>query len=244
MILGQSSDDYIWHADEAVRMYEILSSHDNLTPEQAEGQKELLENAKVVQAKGYADKAELDPNPATEDEKKRWLENQVSDDELEIEDDDEEDDDENDDDEMLDVADEGEAEVQMVYGPAWGPETRMMTPRREEARAESDDDEAVQIPEEQPLNVGEGKAKSDDDEEDVQMSEEQQVEGDQASQEQRRPPRISAADKQIIAEGLRASGSTDLATPAASRTATGNLRRTSRRKSSQWTEHLGDWRGK
>jgi hypothetical protein len=149
MILGQSPDDYIWHADEAVRMYEILSSHD-LTPEQAEGQKELLENAKAVQAKAYADKAELDANPATEDEKKRWLENQVSDDELEIEDDDDEDDDEeedeeNDDDEMLDVADEGEAEVKMVYGPAWDPETRMLTPRREEApaRAEGDDDEAV-----------------------------------------------------------------------------------------------------
>jgi hypothetical protein len=153
MILGQSPDDYIWHADEAVRMYEILSSHD-LTPEQAEGQKELLENAKAVQAKAYADKAELDANPATEDEKKRWLENQVSDDELEIEDDDDEDDDEeedeeNDDDEMLDVADEREAEpkaeVKMVYGPAWDPETRMLTPRREEApvRAESGDDEAV-----------------------------------------------------------------------------------------------------
>jgi hypothetical protein len=153
MILGQSPDDYIWHADEAVRMYEILSSHD-LTPEQAEGQKELLENAKAVQAKAYADKAELDANPATEDEKKRWLENQVSDDELEIEDDDDEDDDEeedeeNDDDEILDVADEREAEptaeVKMVYGPAWDPETRMLTPRREEApvRAESDDDEAV-----------------------------------------------------------------------------------------------------
>jgi hypothetical protein len=153
MILGQSPDDYIWHADEAVRMYEILSSHD-LTPEQAEGQKELLENAKAVQAKAYADKAELDANPATEDEKKHWLENQVSDDELEIEDDDDEDDDEEedeekDDDEMLDVADEREAEpkaeVKMVYGPAWDPETRMLTPRREEApvRAESDDDEAV-----------------------------------------------------------------------------------------------------
>lgn len=212
-------------------MYEILSSHD-LTPEQAEGQKELLENAKAVQAKAYADKAELDANPPTEDEKKRWLENQVSDDELEIEDDDEEDDDEEDD-EMLDVADEGEAEVKMVYGPAWDPETRMMTPRREEApaRAESDD-EAVQIPGEQPLNAGEGapgKAKSDDDE-DVQMSEEQQVEGDQASQEQRRPPRVSAADRDIIAQGISGSG---LATPAATRTATGNLRRTSRRKSGQ-----------
>jgi hypothetical protein len=60
------------------------------------------------------------------------------------------------------------------------------------------------MPEEQPLNAGEaapGKAKSDDDE-DVQMSEEQQVEGDQASQEQRRPPRISAADRDIIAQGL------------------------------------------
>jgi hypothetical protein len=159
MILGQSPDDYIWHADEAVRMYEILSSHD-LTPEQAEGQKELLENAKAVQAKAYADKAELDANPATEDEKKRWLENQVSDDELEVEDDEEEENDDDDDedgendeedsnDERLDVEDEREAEpkaeVKMVYGPAWDPETRMLTPRREEApvRAESDDDEAV-----------------------------------------------------------------------------------------------------
>ena len=93
MILGQSPDDFIWHADEAVRMYEILSSHD-LTPEQAEGQKELLENAKAVQAKARADKEGPDANPATEDEKRRWLENQISDDEPEVEDDDEEDDDE------------------------------------------------------------------------------------------------------------------------------------------------------
>ncbi|KAM0689798.1 hypothetical protein Q7P36_010669 [Cladosporium allicinum] len=178
MILGQSPDDYIWHADEAVRMYEILSSHD-LTPEQAEGQKELLENAKAVQAKARADKEELDANPATEDEKRRWLENQISDDEPEVEDDDEEDDDEedddeedddeedddeedddeedddeedddeeedeeNDDEEMLDVADKGEAEVKMVYGSAWDPETRMMTPRREEAPARAEN-EAFQV---------------------------------------------------------------------------------------------------
>jgi hypothetical protein len=93
------------------------------------------------------------------------------------------------------------------------------------------------MPEEQPLNAGEGapgKAKSDDDE-DVQMSEEQQVEGDQASQEQRRPPRISAADRDIIAQGLGGIGASGsgLATSAATRTATGNLRRTSRRKSGQ-----------
>ena len=177
MILGQSPHDYIWHAEEAVRRYEILSSHD-LTPEQAEGQKELLENAKAVQSKAYADKAELDANPATEDEIKRWLENQARRDESEVdyyEDDEDEDgeedeenedeenedeenedeenedeeneDEENDDDEVLDVADEGEAvaEVKMVYGPAWDPETKMLTPRTEEAPVgpESDDDEAV-----------------------------------------------------------------------------------------------------
>jgi hypothetical protein len=87
------------------------------------------------------------------------------------------------------------------------------------------------MPEEQPLNAGEaapGKAKSDDDE-DVQMSEEQQVEGGQASQEQRRPPRISAADRDIIAQGLWHWCIRGLAT----RTATGNLRQTSRRKSGQ-----------
>jgi hypothetical protein len=147
-MLGQSPDDYIWHADEAVRLYEAMSLED-LTPEQAEGQKELLEDAKAVQIKAYADKAELDANPATEDEKKRWLEEWN--DEPEVEDDEDEDEDEddekNDDDEMLDVADEEaepepKPEVKMVYGPAWDPETRMLTPRREEAppRDESDDE--------------------------------------------------------------------------------------------------------
>jgi hypothetical protein len=140
MMLGQSPDDYIWHADEAVRMYEVLSA-DDLTPEQAEGQKELLENAKTVQAKAYADKAELDANPVTEDEKQRWLEEWNDETEVEY--------DENDDDDMLNVADEKaepeperEPEVRMVYGPAWDPETIMLTPRRKEApaRAESDDE--------------------------------------------------------------------------------------------------------
>lgn len=53
VILARSPDDYLWHADEAVRMYENMYTDDMPppTPEQAENIKELLENAKSIQAR-------------------------------------------------------------------------------------------------------------------------------------------------------------------------------------------------
>lgn len=79
VILAHSSDDYVWHADEAVRMYENMYTADMPppTPKQARSIKELLENAKAVQAKAHTDKKTLEENPLTEEEEKLWIEQQI-----------------------------------------------------------------------------------------------------------------------------------------------------------------------
>jgi hypothetical protein len=76
-MLGQSSNDYVWHADEAVRMYENMYSDETPTPEQAKGIKELLEIAKTVQEKAHADQTAFEENTPTEEEERVWTEQQL-----------------------------------------------------------------------------------------------------------------------------------------------------------------------
>jgi hypothetical protein len=198
MILGQSrapKDDFNWHADEAVRIYENMYPHHAPTPEQAEGIKELLQDAKAVQAKAREDQASSLTGEEKQQELRRELEQQgqAADEEYhelmygEPEVDDE---DSDDNDEMSDAADEVEADA--------------------EVHSEAED---VEMEAEQPVL-------QPDDAED---SQEDRKEDDQ---EKTRRPRMSAADRQIIAEGASmAASASGLITPAATRTATGASRR-------------------
>jgi hypothetical protein len=77
MILGQSrapEDDYSWHADKAVRIYENMYPNHTPPPEQAEGIKELLEDAKAVQANAREDQASSLTGEEKEQEQRRRLE--------------------------------------------------------------------------------------------------------------------------------------------------------------------------
>lgn len=123
--------------------------------------------------------------------------------------------------EMLDVAEEGEVEAEVeaataeeeewVTGPAWDPEEKnMMRPVREESPV---------VPEVSLVHP--------------EAAEEPKVEVGKVQ----KPPEMSAADKEIIAGGF-ALGASSLATPAASRTRTGNLgasRRSSRHNAGDQT---------
>jgi hypothetical protein len=129
MILGQSrapEDDYSWHADEAVRIYENMYPHHTPTPEQAEGIKELLEDAKAVQANAREDQASSLTGEENEQEQRRRLEQEAIAADKEYAEmmygEPEVGDEENDDsDEMVDVAEEVEAEAEAeteVHGEA------------------------------------------------------------------------------------------------------------------------------
>jgi len=78
-ILAHSPDDYVWHADEAVRMYETMYTEDMPPPtlEQAEDIKELLENAKSVQKKARIDSEALKKRRPTKEEERLWIEQQI-----------------------------------------------------------------------------------------------------------------------------------------------------------------------
>ena len=80
VILAHSPDDYLWHADEAVRMYENMYTDDMPppTPEQAANIKELLENAKSIQARARIDKTTLKKNEPTKGEERLWIERQIA----------------------------------------------------------------------------------------------------------------------------------------------------------------------
>lgn len=79
MILAHSPDDYVWHADQAVRMYENMYTPGMPppTPEQAESIKELLMNAKMVQTKARADKKALEANPLPKEQEDLWIGQQI-----------------------------------------------------------------------------------------------------------------------------------------------------------------------
>jgi hypothetical protein len=79
VILAHSPDDYVWHADEAVRMYENMYTNDMPppTPEQAEDIKELPENAKSVQVKARIDSEALKKKRPTREEERLWIEQQI-----------------------------------------------------------------------------------------------------------------------------------------------------------------------
>jgi hypothetical protein len=79
VILAHSPDDYVWHADEAVRMYENMYTNDMPppTPEQAEDIKELLENAKSVQVKARIYSEALKKKRPTKEEERLWIEQQI-----------------------------------------------------------------------------------------------------------------------------------------------------------------------
>ena len=79
IILAHSSDDYVWHADEAVRMYENMYTDDMPPPtqEQAEDIEELLENAKSVQTKARIDSEALKKRRPTKEQERLWIEQQV-----------------------------------------------------------------------------------------------------------------------------------------------------------------------
>jgi hypothetical protein len=132
------------------------------TAEQAEGHKELLNDAIAVQAMAYA--AEEGRVKSTEEEEREETEQYLEaleeeeerfwDGEADVVDDGEDDDDDDDEEEMLGVAEEeeeeeveavtaedkeakavvAEDEEEWVYGPAWDPvEKNMMRPTREES---------------------------------------------------------------------------------------------------------------
>lgn len=79
VILAHSSDDYVWHADEAVRMYETMYTDDMPppTPEQAEDIEELLENARSVQTKARIDSEALKKRLPTKEQERLWIEQQI-----------------------------------------------------------------------------------------------------------------------------------------------------------------------
>jgi hypothetical protein len=79
VILAHSSDDHIWHADEAVRVYENMYTDEvpPSNPEQAEGINELLQSVKTIQAKARADKKELGNKPLTREEERLWFEQKI-----------------------------------------------------------------------------------------------------------------------------------------------------------------------
>jgi hypothetical protein len=158
-ILAHSPNDPLWHADEARRIYENLYPEGTTpTAEQAVGYKQLLEDAKAVQA--MAREAEETRKKPTEEEEDDWTEQYLTaleeegdrfwDGEADVVDHGDDDDEE----EVLDVAEAGEAVVkaeaeaeaeaeastaeddEMVYGSAWDPkEKQMMRPTREESPA-------------------------------------------------------------------------------------------------------------
>lgn len=156
-ILAHSPNDPVWHAEESLRIYETLYPDGTVpTAEQAEGHKELLEDARRVQAMAHAaEEARVIP---TEEEEytrtKQYLtalkeeEDRFWDGEADVVDHGDGEEEEivdhggDDDDEIMDVAegDEAEAEAataedeEMVTGPAWDPEEKnMMRPMREES---------------------------------------------------------------------------------------------------------------
>jgi hypothetical protein len=120
MILGQSrapEDDYNWHADEAVRIYENMYPHHTPTPEQAEGIKELLEDAKAVQSNARQDQASSLTGEEKEQAQRKKLEEEgMAADEEYLElmngESDVDDADGDDNDEMLNVVEEVEAEAE------------------------------------------------------------------------------------------------------------------------------------
>lgn len=79
MILAHSSDNYIWHADEAVRMCENMYTDGTSppTPEQVKSINELLQTVKTVRANARADKKELKNVPLTREEERVWFEQQA-----------------------------------------------------------------------------------------------------------------------------------------------------------------------
>jgi hypothetical protein len=79
VILAHSPDDYVWHADEAVQMYENMYTNEMPPPtaEQAEDIKELLENAKSVQVKARIDSEALKKKRPTKEEERLWIEQQI-----------------------------------------------------------------------------------------------------------------------------------------------------------------------
>jgi hypothetical protein len=79
MMLGQSPDEnYSWHADEAVKLYENMYDADETpSPAQAEGIRGLLEDAKKVQANARADDERFEASRPTEQEEREWKEEAV-----------------------------------------------------------------------------------------------------------------------------------------------------------------------
>lgn len=79
-ILAHSPDDYLWHADEAVGMYENTYTADMPPPtlEQAKDIEELLDNAKSVQARARIDKKALEAKKPTKEEERLWIEQQIA----------------------------------------------------------------------------------------------------------------------------------------------------------------------
>lgn len=79
VILAHSSDDYVWHASEAVRLYEAMYPDPGqvLTKNQLRSKKELLDHAKAVQAKALVDEKSLAESPPSEGEKRDSIQQQV-----------------------------------------------------------------------------------------------------------------------------------------------------------------------
>jgi hypothetical protein len=225
MILGQSLDErYSWHANEAVRLYENMYLHHEPTPEQAAGIAELLEDARAVQAqaKGRDDAQEVSSLTKEEQEKadREYLDEQgmAADEDYaklmygEV-DDDEISEEIEDDDEISEVEDEDEISEEVAEEVETGEEQSAALVEAEDGAQDAT------LPKES------------------EMAEQQvEAEDDQKNKTKQRP-RMSVADRQIIADGAASmqAGASSLPTPSATRTATGNdsgaSRRSSRRKS-------------
>jgi hypothetical protein len=218
MMLGQSPDqNYSWHADEAVKLYENMYDADETpSPEQAEGIKDLLEDAKRVQANARADNERFEASLPTEQEEREWKEEQVraADEEFQNGEPEIENDDDFHDDMLSDVSDEAEVH----HGD---PEETAPPAIAEGVEGVEDVKDA-----EDAVEVGEVK--------DVEMAQEQSVAQPAAEdaggvQGAKKRSTISAVDREIVTQGLGASSN------AVSRTDSGNpggaSRRSSRRKS-------------
>lgn len=215
-MLGQSPDqNYSWHADEAVKLYENMYDADETpSPEQAEGIRDLLADAKRVEANARGDDERFEASLPIEQVEREWQEQQVmaADEEFQNGDSDIENEDDFHDDMLSDDSDEAEVHH--------GDPEETTPPVAEEVEGVEDVEMAEQqsVAQQVPLVGAEDFGVAEDD-----------------APEKR--PRMSAADRQIIAEGAASMGASGLATPAATRTATGNTapggasRRSSRRKS-------------
>jgi hypothetical protein len=251
LILGQSPlEGFRGHADEAVRLYEEMYQHPRhghpRTAEQAEGIKEMLDLAKEVQATAHEDdeapepteeeeRAELDKQAMAADEEEWKTEDpeywkaMYGEEGLEVEEDETPEEVEMEGVQSAEVEEGVQAQEQerLTTPPGMADDVEMAEQQQSVAQPVEAEDGAQETKMATPSSIGED------------VEEQQQVEAEDTVQERkRRLPRISAADRQIIAEGVSSmqAGASGLVTPAATRTATGNdpggaSRRSSRRKS-------------